>query len=66
MTFPDILDLNHLIDDGTGTKGEDGEDKPASDVDNNSTSDSGSSLDGEDASYENTSGSLPESDYQVW
>ncbi|KAK8388169.1 hypothetical protein O3P69_020208 [Scylla paramamosain] len=64
VTFPDVLDLNHFIDGDTGMRGEEGGDKPASGVDDSSTTDSGSALDAEDASLENTSASLPESDNQ--
>ena len=66
VTFPDVLDLNHFVDGDTGMRGEEGGDKPASGVDDSSTTDSGSALDAEDASLENTSASLPESDNQVW
>lgn len=65
VTFPDVLDLNNFIDGGAGLGGEEGGDKPTGGVDDSSTTDSGSALDAEDASLENTSASLPESDNQV-
>ncbi|MPC11301.1 Ubiquitin carboxyl-terminal hydrolase 64E [Portunus trituberculatus] len=64
VIFPDVLDLNHFVDGDAGLRGEEGGDKPASGVDDSSTTDSGSALDAEDASLENTSASLPESDNQ--
>ena len=66
VTFPDMLDLNHFVIGDTGLGGEEGGDKPSSGVDDSSTTDSGSALDAEDASLENTSASLPESDNQVY
>ncbi|XP_064085463.1 ubiquitin carboxyl-terminal hydrolase 47-like isoform X9 [Macrobrachium nipponense] len=65
VTFPSILDLNSFIE----TEGLSGAvvtpDKPSIDkVDDASTTDSGSALDVEDSSVENTSNSLHESDNQ--
>ncbi|XP_068203218.1 ubiquitin carboxyl-terminal hydrolase 47-like isoform X2 [Palaemon carinicauda] len=65
VTFPSVLDLNSF----TETEGLSGAvitpDKPSVDkVDDASTTDSGSALDVEDSSVENTSNSLHESDNQ--
>ncbi|XP_066962861.1 ubiquitin carboxyl-terminal hydrolase 47 isoform X2 [Macrobrachium rosenbergii] len=65
VTFPSILDLNSFIE----TEGLSGAvvtpDKPSIDkIDDASTTDSGSALDVEDSSVENTSNSLHESDNQ--
>lgn len=66
VTFPNILDLNSFIE--THSKEDSSAvtpDKPTTDkLDDASTTDSGSALDVEDNSVENTSNSQPESDNQ--
>ncbi|XP_071518202.1 ubiquitin carboxyl-terminal hydrolase 47 isoform X4 [Panulirus ornatus] len=69
VTFPNILDLNSFVESATKENGTSTNvitpDKSSADkVDDASTTDSGSALDVEDNSVENTSNSQPESDNQ--
>ncbi|KAG7164653.1 Ubiquitin carboxyl-terminal hydrolase 47-like [Homarus americanus] len=71
VTFPNILDLNCFVENPSKEDGAASAaaavtpDKPSTDkVDDASTTDSGSALDVEDSSVENTSNSQPESDNQ--